>query len=73
MEHKNSSANSININYATLITLAFLVDLGQTNLNAKQKPYKYNVGDFPCKSTKSVQNQLWTVHNVLWTYKIHSL
>ena len=41
MEHKNSSANSISINYSILSTLAFLVDFGYTNLTAKEKPYKY--------------------------------
>ena len=62
MKHKNSSANSLNINYAILITLAFFSRFRLDKPKCQTETIQVYCGDFTCESIKSAQDQLWTVH-----------
>ena len=59
MEHKNSSANFININYAILITLAFFSRFWLDKPNCQTDNIQVYWWGF---YRKSAQSQLWTLH-----------
>ena len=70
MEHKIHQLIH-NINYATLITLAFFSRFWLDKPNWQTETIQVWYGDFTCKIIKKFMNQLWLLENLICFYIYH--